>query len=116
MTTWPATLPQAPLIEGFTETAPITALRTEMDQGPAKTRQKTTAGVARMTLSFILSRSQTQTLDVFFKEGTKGGTISFVFLHPRTSASLSCRFVQPPRYQSLNGESFKAAIELEVLP
>ena len=46
MTSWPATLPVSPLLDGFIETVPETIIRTDMDQGPAKTRQRTTAGVA----------------------------------------------------------------------
>ena len=116
MTSWPATLPQSPLTEGFTETAPATVLRTEMDQGPAKIRQKTTAGVRRLGLGFILSKAQTAILDAFFTADAKGGAVAFDFPHPRTGTTLSCRFTEPPRYQALNGELFRATLALEVLP
>lgn len=116
MPLWPSTLPQSPLIEGFSETAPSTTTRTEMDQGPAKVRQKTTAGVRRLILSFLLSKTQTATLDAFFHTDTKGGSLSFTFPHPRTNESLSCRFTQAPRYQTQNGEKFRAGVELEVMP
>ncbi len=116
MTSWPATLPQSPLAEGFTETAPATALRTEMDQGPAKSRQRTTAGPRRLGFSLFLTRAQTATLDSFFNDDTKGGAVAFTFPHPRTGVSMSCRFTEPPRYQMQGGDIFRATLSLEVLP
>ncbi len=116
MPTWPVTLPASPLVDGFQETPPPTVIRTEMDQGPAKTRQRTTAGVRRMQLSFILSKAQTATLDSFFTDTVKGGALGFDFTHPRTGSTLNCRFAEPPRYAALNGEKFRTALVFEVLP
>lgn len=116
MTTWPLTLPPAPLAEGFRETVPNTVIRTEMEQGVPKVRQRTTAGVRKMAMAFILSKAQVAILDGFFTETVAGGSLSFGFSHPRTEESITCRFRQPPEYAALNGEFFRAAIELEILP
>lgn len=114
--TWPDALPAAPLLESFSETPADTAIRTDMEQGPAKTRRRTTAGVAMLTCVYLLSKSQTAALDAFFAEACAGGALGFVMTHPRTGLSVSCRFTQPPQYIPTNGAYFKAQLKLEVLP
>lgn len=116
MPSWPVSLPASPLAEGFSETPPATSLRTEMDQGPAKMRQRTTAGVGRLGFSLLLSLAQVQILDEFFRNDTKGGSLSFSFAHPRGGAAITCRFIEPPRYQAATGAWFRAQLSLEVLP
>ncbi len=116
MPSWPATLPASPLLERFRETAPNNVVRTEMEQGPAKLRQRTTAAVRTMIVSYLLSKAQVATLEAFYLTTLQGGTAGFDFTHPRTAATVSCRFVRPPEYGIGNGNYFKVALELEVLP
>jgi hypothetical protein len=116
MPSWPLALPVSPLVEGFRETPPDTVLRSTMDQGPAKLRRRTTAGAGTLTLTYMLSRSQVDTLLDFFNDSLAGGTLAFDFTHPVNGAPLSCRFRQSPAYAPINAEYFKAALELEVLP
>jgi hypothetical protein len=116
MTTWPDTLPAAPLLENFQELLPETAIRTDMDTGPAKVRQRTTAGVGMLMVNYLLSVAETVVLDAFYRTPLSGGTTAFDYTHPRTGATLSCRFAEPPEYAPVNGNYFKATLTLEVLP
>lgn len=116
MPTWPLTLPQAPLVDGLRETAADTTLRTAMDAGPAKLRSRTTAGVAKLSLSYIMSREEVGTLQEFFDDDLVSGALKFSFPHPRVDATVECRFRQPPAYAPINGDFFRVALELEVLP
>lgn len=116
MPSWPSTLPSAPLMERFRETAPDTVLRSQMETGPAKLRRRTTAGVREMKLSYLLSRAQVEALDGFYLGDLFGGALAFDFTHPRTGDGVSCRFRAPPVYTPVNGDYFRAALELEVLP
>ena len=116
MPQWPASLPASPLLDGFQETPPVTVIRTEMEQGPAKVRQRTTAAVRRLSLSYILSSDQMMVLDDFFTLTLGGGALAFDYIQPRTGNSVSCRFVKPPEYSAANGPYFKAALTLEILP
>lgn len=116
MPSWPVTLPTAPLNDGFRETIPVTAVRTEMDAGPAKIRRRTTAGVRRLALSYLLTASQVDTLESFVSGDIAGGALSFTFPHPRTDSLLNCRFARLPEHATLNGGFFKTSFELEVLP
>ena len=116
MTIWPDTLPVAPLLENFQELLPETAIRTDMDTGPAKVRQRTTAGVGALMVSYQLSTAETIILDTFYRTTLSGGATPFDFTHPRTGDTLSCRFTTQPEYTPLNGNYFKATLALEVLP
>lgn len=116
MADWPLTLPTAPLMERFQETFADTALRTAMDQGPAKLRARGTAGVALLDLSYLLNGAQAATLETFYRSTLAGGTQAFTFLHPRRAVSVQARFRKPPKLIPRSGHYYLAAIELEVLP
>lgn len=114
--TWPITLPAAPLAEGYRETPPVTALRTDMEQGPAKLRPRTTAGTGSIEARYLLGKTQLAALDIFYRDTLAGGALSFAITHPRTGLSVLCRFVEPPAYAAVNGFAFHAVLRLEVLP
>jgi hypothetical protein len=116
MPAWPFTLPASPLVDGFRETLPDTVLRSPMDQGPAKLRRRTTAGTGALSLTYLLTRTEVDTLMDFFNSTLAGGALSFDFTHPVSGADLSCRFRQMPAWAPVNSEYFRAAVELEVLP
>ena len=116
MPVWPDTLPQSPLLDACRETPADTSIRTNMDAGPAKVRARTTAGTGRLSLAYILSRAEVAVLDGFFREELTSGSLKFSFPHPRTENTVDCRFRQPPAYAPINGDFFRVAVELEVLP
>jgi hypothetical protein len=116
MPNWPAGLPASPLLDSFKEKAEDTVIRTEMEQGPAKLRRRTTAGVRTLSASFLVSKAQVVTLEDFYLTTLQGGSLPFTFTHPRSGASVSCRFVKPPEYAGSNGNYFKASVDLEILP
>lgn len=116
MPIWPDTLPQSPLSDGMIETPADVLVRTSMDAGPAKFRPRTSAGVARLALSYIMSRAEVETLSDFFNDDLMWGVLSFSFPHPRLEEPVDCRFKQPPSYAPINGDFYKVAMELEVLP
>jgi len=74
---WPASLPQSYLLLGGSETAPNLILRTQMDAGPAKTRKRFTAGVRQMRVQWLMSRSQKDTFDAFYRVTLGGGALPF---------------------------------------
>lgn len=116
MTAWPESLPPLPLLDGYREKPADTVLRTAMDAGPAKLRSRTTAGVANLTLDYVLTRPQTQDLLDFYALTLQGGVLMFDFTHPRTQAMIQCRFRKAPELTAQNGRYMRVGIELEVLP
>lgn len=113
---WPGELPVAPLVERYQEVMADTVIRTKMDQGPAKTRQRSTAGAAELVVSYLLSRSQISVLEAFFLDALGGGSRGFTYMHPRREQPVTARFRKPPQISARNGQYYMARLELEVLP
>lgn len=116
MADWPLTLPTAPLLDRFQETLADTVVRTSMDQGPAKLRRRTTAGVSQMDLCYLLTGAQAVTLETFYKDELQGGSLPFGMLHPRRQEPVTVRFRKPPRLTPKSTRHYMASLELEVLP
>src|SRR5690348_5394581 len=113
---WPDALPQCPLISGYDETPPDTVLRTQMDAGPAKTRQRFSTGVRVVNWAMVLTLSETEILDDFFTGTTYGGSLSFMMIDPRTKVDQAWRFQGPPKYTALSGDKFSTKMVIEMLP
>lgn len=116
MVSWPSTLPDDVLIEGYREQPPKNVIRTQMDQGPAKVRRRSTTGPRMLRVSLDLTRAQVDTLDSFFRTDLEDGALRFDWTHPRTQAAVQMRFVEPPQYTPLTGADWTAALNLEILP
>lgn len=115
MPTWPGTLPQTPLADGYREHGKDNVVRTEMDAGVAKTRKRYTAGISVHEVLFRLTTAQVATLESFHEGDTEFGALSFDMPHPRTGSTVTTRFVQPPVYDA-EGVNFVVSLVLEVLP
>lgn len=120
MSVWPGSLPQSPLLSGFTETTPNLVLRTQMDAGPPKQRRRFTAGVRPFTISMLMTADQVDIFDDFFMNTCEGGALSFLFPDPRTgsdsSANAYFRFVGQAKYKSVTPELFEVEFNLERMP
>ena len=115
--TWPASLPQESLVEGFSEQAPNTLIRSQMEAGPAKVRRRFTSGPRNFDCQLYLSPAQVDALDAFYVSTLAGGALSFDWKHPRTQAAVTFRFVEPPNYKPVKrGAAWQAFLKLEVLP
>lgn len=80
---WPLTLPQTPLISGYSETMPSTLLRSETETGPAKVRRRGNAKPVTVQASYILNTEQMELLDTFVYEIIGGGAVCFDWPRPR---------------------------------
>lgn len=98
MPTWPVTLPQLPLQDGFSEKRPKNVIRTSMDQGKAKTRRRYTAGVRNFTVQLFMTTAQVAIFDAFQSDECYDNAISFTWVSPRTGESGSFRIVDEPSF------------------
>ena len=114
---WPASLPQRPLADGFAETPPNLLVRSATDIGPAKVRRRTTVGVTRLKASFRLSSAQLAAFRTFFASDLQGGALSFSWTHPVTGAVGVFRIVPPPSINPIAaGIAWRVSLDLELLP
>lgn len=91
---WPTTLPQAPATFSQARTG-NNLLRTQPDDGPAKTRRRFTKPVIQGSMSFTMSIAQWNILETFFATTLNEGTQFFVMTHPWYGASRKFRVTKP---------------------
>lgn len=119
-TTWPTdpdgTFPPLPLTGPYSETPPVTSVRTEMDAGAAKVRNRYTDGPRPFTATYSLTKAMVAVLDTFYVTNTEGGTLTIEITHPRTEAAVVVRFLGPPTYTYISGDIWHAACSFEELP
>jgi hypothetical protein len=92
MPTWPAGLPQKPLINAYGETFANLTIASPVDDGPPKVRKFTTYAVDPYTFRFVITTAQRLTFETFYKTTVNGGADTFTWAHPITAASDTWRF------------------------
>jgi hypothetical protein len=115
---WPTDLPQVPQ-KGFSESVGQNIIRSPMDAGPAKMRNRGKRPNT-MDLSFILTTAQCTRLETFIKTDL-AGVKRFSFPHPRTYATIEARIVPQGEgefynYQYLAPGYWKTSLKFEILP
>jgi len=88
---WPIAeaFPQYPLIDGYLETPPYCAARSQPDIGPPKIRMQRTTDYRRFECVLYLNHNQRDELRDFYVYDTLGGTQEFEWLLPRTQSTVS---------------------------
>ena len=115
MATYPAGLPQNPLL-GYTEKITSPLIRSEMETGSPKVRRRFTSAIRTFNVRFILTKAQVATLETFYVTTTNYGADAFTFENWRTDASVSMRFVDSPSYTAISTDIWEVSMELEQLP
>lgn len=115
---WPTadSFPQKPLAGSSAESDEQGVLiRTEMEVGPAKTRQRSTAGSEFHSYVFRLTATNKVAMKVFFNTTCSHGATLFEWDHPETTTTENWKFMSPPSYRYVQGY-YDCAVELEMLP
>ncbi len=118
MATWPSSLPQSPLINGYSRTQQPQVARTPMDSGPAYQRRRFTAASKPITMMFNLDKAQRQTFWDFFNNTVSGGALPFDWVDPVDGSSVTFSFVgdSVPMETALSAEFYQIAVSMEILP
>lgn len=101
--TFPATLPQYVQEGGFSEQIQDQTIESQMDTGPAKIRRRFTKSLRQFSLQMMLTPAQTDTFEAFWQDDCKGGSLPFVWVHPRTRVPSTMRFRLPAPQISTQG-------------
>lgn len=113
---WPETLPIHPLLSGYREMPDDTILRSEMDTGPAKLRQRSTTSTSKIHLQFLVNAVQLSAFRDFYENDLSGGSLAFIFHHPTKEVDVICRFAAPYEITAVNGVFHRVQAVLEVMP
>lgn len=125
MATWPASLPQKQFL-GLTERDQDAVLRTAMDAGPPTRRNRFTSITREVNVPIVVTGTQKQTFDTFFRTTLANGALEFDWEDPVTDATVSFAFRSPPRWTLTRGGDpsgdptadriWTATLELEIQP
>ncbi len=121
MPTWPASLPQNPLV-GLGDQDGDSVLRTNMDTGPATRRNRYTAITQSVSFPMVLTGTQRVTFDTFYRTTISNGALAFDWTDPVDDSTVSMAFKSPPKWSLVVGSDtpadrvWRATFELEIQP
>lgn len=136
MISWPSTLPQHLLVQGFGQSLPEGRVRSANDVGPPKVRRRSSQNVHIITGQMVMTFDQWADLQTFVNSTTGGGTLPFLFRDPLSKIEpkleidftagtaliqgmpLLVRFGEtlPVISEALGSDLVRVTMELEVLP
>lgn len=111
--TWPATIDQNILQDGFRQQAKDIVIRTTMEAGLDKLRRRYTTAIINITPQMILDYTQQATLEDFYNITLQGGVLTFNFDDPVSGTTKEYRFLSPPIYTPYGGLYFIVTMEWE---
>lgn len=112
---WPSTLPQTILAEGYNQSAANVLLRSQPDVGPAMVRRRASAGVEPVSGKEWMTPAELGYLRTFYDTTLIGGSLRFSWKDPVTEAAVEFRFTEPPSWIRA-GVGFFVQLGLEILP
>lgn len=121
MSNWPSSLPTKQFL-GVSEKDDESRLVTAMDAGPATVRNRFTAVSRAISTPIVLTGTQKQAFDTFYRTTLANGTASFTWTDPVTDSPATFRFKSNPEWQCIVPSStpanriWKAMLALEILP
>ena len=112
MPTWPASLPQAPLLGSLTITPEDIASSFQPDVGPPIIRMETTTAGENLKFSMAFREAQFDTLVTFWNDTLGNGQDAFDWTHPVEDTVESFRFIKPPRITQRTDDYLVTQIDL----
>lgn len=98
--TWPGSLPKAPLWGSYMESPRRPRVVFESDAGPPIERPRSSLRMTDISFALLLTDAQMGTLEDFVQSDIAGGTLPFLFEHPRTLNQATVRLIEEPPYQT----------------
>jgi hypothetical protein len=116
MATWPVTLPQEPIMDGYQESLGNVLLRTNMDVGPAKVRRRSAIRNDPITLFLKLTTAELAIFKDFCITSLHNCLDTIQWVHPITGTSIDLRFTTPPVWEPAEAGVWNVTMQLEVMP
>lgn len=116
MPIWPTTLPQFALREGYAEGFKQTVLRSPMDSGATKRRQRFINAPTTLSITIPLTDAEILIFKAFYEDELGNGALSFTFPHPRLKTNVTVVFKTDPEPLTPEGaNTYMLKMDLEVL-
>lgn len=111
---WPTSLPQSPLLEGFSDVPQDSVIRSEMD-GLTKQRNRYSAVINDVVESYLMSPAQFSTFRDFYFQTLGNGAEEFLKKDPITQLTAVYRMSDVYDFE-FNGVSYRVTLTMEKLP
>ena len=98
MATWPTSLPQRPLRNGFGGSIESGRVSSQPEHGPQQYRRRFTATEDPLNATYRMTFDQWQTVKNFYKNTTANGSLPFDWPEPMTGSTISVTFAEPPSF------------------
>lgn len=79
---WPTTLPQCPILNGFSETKQTNLRSFTPDVGPPKVSRRSTAASWLTSVAYRMTRAQLTAFNFFYEATLEDGSLPFNWKHP----------------------------------
>jgi prophage DNA circulation protein len=114
MASWPSSLPQTPLLDGYSDVPQNSVLRSDFDTY-TKQRNRFTAVIHDVSEKYVMTNNQYTTFIEFYENTLNFGADVFTKTDPVTGLTKNYRFVEPYS-SSFNGVLWVVELTLEKLP
>lgn len=116
MTAWPASLPQDPIITGYSEQPRDRVLRSTTGYGYDNLRWLDAPESVAITLQFVMTTAQSRTLLTYYRTTIKvTGDVTWKD-HLSTSSpkdAATYKFASPPEFRAIEGGEWQVSMTLE---
>jgi len=109
-TAWPVTLPQSPLSGTWSVQNQDNVLRGPADLGEGPVRPRTTSYSQLVSLQMLMTLTQVQALETFYKTTLESGTARFEFTDILTSTTKEFRFTEPYQVSEVGAGWFRISM------
>lgn len=117
MPAWPATLPQFVVRWGFEEGFKRTVVRSQMDSGATKRRQRFITSPTELNVVVPMDDAELAIFKTFYEDTLGNGALSFTFTHPRLGTTVTVAFKDDPDPLVPEGAlTYLVRMKLEILP
>jgi hypothetical protein len=117
MATWPETLPQEMMIEGYDRSPGNNILRSSMDAGPDKSRRRFTAVPKEVNGKVFLNATQLDTFIAWYEDDLLDGNLRFDWVdHKDGTTEVEYKFLAPYTAQPMGEGYWTINMQLEILP
>lgn len=86
---WPNSLPQSPLVDGYSEIIKRPKVSFSPDVGPPIQRRKGTVKLSSISINMVMTSAQVEQFEAFHDDTLSGGALPFLFSHPRTENQIT---------------------------
>ena len=112
---WLSTLPQFPLLAGYTDGEADNLIRSQIAVSISKVRSRSGANPIKVTFPVLLTHAQKLILDVFYDVELRGGVGVFILKLPGDQEESRLRFSEPMAYRAVTHDFWSTQLSFEIV-